>query len=299
MQAIGPTICVSRCASTRPCAARWQTDIAVFLEVHPTQVLLRPMQEVLTHAGMDGAVYPSLQRDADGPAALLRSLGNLYLHGYPVCLGGRLCGRRVPCRPAADALAKTPLLAAQRQPAGDHRPRPLPAGPGRHPLLGCHIRSAAQPDTYIVETELGSRPPALPGRPSGIRRCRAACRRVYRAGVGDCPGDRTDRENMRWRTLPLKKRSCCPSRAPSCSRSQSLQRRRRSRLSITAARSMPAPLPAPGQPGCCTPRGIVRLEAADERTAAGPRAIAGGIPGRGGSHSHKNGPLPDDGGPRA
>ncbi len=143
-----------------------------FLEVHPAQVLLRPMQEVMDHVGTEAAVYASLRRGNDGPTALFQTLGNLYRDGYAVHWEGLY--------PTGGRHVRLPTTAWQKRrcwlPGSDRldnfKSPSVSAGTNRHPLVGMPIQSAAQPDTYFVQVELG------PDSPSYL-----ADHRVYKATV--------------------------------------------------------------------------------------------------------------------
>lgn len=132
----------------------------LFLEVHPTQVLTRPVHEVLAHAGVEGAAYPSLVRGTRAPAALLRTLGSLYTHGCPVRWPALYPqgGRHVALPPAVWQRQRFWLPAAGRA-AADLLSAGGATG-GQHPLLGLCIGAAAQPGTTIVQTELAVDRPA-------------------------------------------------------------------------------------------------------------------------------------------
>ncbi len=143
-----------------------------FLEVHPAQVLLRPMQEVIEHVGAEAAVYTSLRRGNDGATALFQTLGNLYRDGYAVQWEGLY--------PTDGHYVHLPMTAWQRQrcwlPARDRVANPqranMNSGTSQHPLVGRPIQSAMHPDTYLVQVELG------PNSPSYL-----ADHRVYQATV--------------------------------------------------------------------------------------------------------------------
>ncbi|MBK8050583.1 MAG: polyketide synthase dehydratase domain-containing protein [Anaerolineales bacterium] len=126
-----------------------------FLEVHPTQVLLRPIQEVMSLTQVDGVVCGSLQRDTDGAAVLLRSLASLYVHGAAVQWEGVYSagGHHVTLPPIPWQRKRYWLSAAEGSPAQPRR-APMQTA-GGHPLLGVHLQNAAQPATHIFETELG------------------------------------------------------------------------------------------------------------------------------------------------
>ena len=131
----------------------------LLLEVHPTQVLNRPIQEGITQAGVAGAVYSSLQRDADGPAVLLRALGALYTHGCVVAWTHVFpAGGRHVTLPATPWQKRRHWLPGMNQPGGRVHGRPL-AGEGRRPLLGLVLRSAADPSVSIVQSELAANHP--------------------------------------------------------------------------------------------------------------------------------------------
>ncbi|MCB0189200.1 MAG: acyltransferase domain-containing protein, partial [Caldilineaceae bacterium] len=130
------------------------------LEVHPTQVLLRPMQEIIDHIGVEAMVYPSLRRDSDGPTALLRTLGNLYSDGYTVRWEALYPngGRHVSLPTTAWQRVRCWLPDSENR-AAFHAPT-IGSGMGQHPLVGVVLRSATQPNTYLVQTEVGPSQPA-------------------------------------------------------------------------------------------------------------------------------------------
>ena len=134
-------------------------DHRCFLEVHPTQVLLRPIQEVFEQVECKAAIYPSLLRDADSVSSLLRSLGGFYRHGYPVCWEKIYpTGARHITLPSIPWQRRRHWLAGENK-SGNPIVRSMISENIRHPLLGVLIQSAAQPDSYIVQVELSRNRP--------------------------------------------------------------------------------------------------------------------------------------------
>jgi acyl transferase domain-containing protein len=133
----------------------------LFLEVHPTQVLQRPIQEACREAQAIGGVYPSLQREADGAAMLLTSLGSMYANGSRVRWEAVYTprGRNVPLPRTAWQRRRYWLPGA---PGGSGR-EPVPAGGTLHPLLGQIVHSAVKPETFIAQTVLAANLPQYLG----------------------------------------------------------------------------------------------------------------------------------------
>lgn len=131
-----------------------------FLEVHPAQVLVRPIQEIVDHVGTEAAVYASVHRNSDGPTALLRTLGKLYCDGYAVRWEGLY--------PTGGNHVRLPTTAWQKRRCWLSGSNPLDnlylskrsIGTSKHPLVGTPLQSATHPDTYFVQVELGSNSPA-------------------------------------------------------------------------------------------------------------------------------------------
>ncbi|MFN8464899.1 MAG: thioester reductase domain-containing protein [Caldilineaceae bacterium] len=124
----------------------------LFLEVHPTQVLQRPMQETCKDMQVQGGIYPSLQREAEGPAMLLTSLGSMYANGSSVRWEAVYSagGRNVPLPRNAWQRHRYWLQGPQASSM-----RHAQSTPGAlHPLLGQILQSAAKPDIYIAQTTL-------------------------------------------------------------------------------------------------------------------------------------------------
>lgn len=65
-------------------AALARSGHRVFLELGPHPVLVSPLLDVLATERVDGAVLPSLVRDADERVSLLESLGALFVAGVPL-----------------------------------------------------------------------------------------------------------------------------------------------------------------------------------------------------------------------
>jgi acyl transferase domain-containing protein/acyl carrier protein len=126
----------------------------VFLEVSPHPILLSSVQQEFSHAGIQGAVIPSLRRDEEEGKVLAGSLGALYTLGYPI-EWGRLY-------PEGGRSVQLPSYPWQRERcwmdtrAGDigNRSRYVSSdGAGKHSLLGRHFKSA-QTETHFWESAL-------------------------------------------------------------------------------------------------------------------------------------------------
>ena len=131
----------------------------IFLEVSPHPILLGSIQQQFGHAGVEGAVLPSLRREEEEGKVLAGSLGALYTLGYPLDWsriypdGGRCV--QLPSYPwdrercwmdppaPGDVAAQSASQYVSRD--GD--------GPAKHPLLGRHFKSA-QTETHFWESDL-------------------------------------------------------------------------------------------------------------------------------------------------
>ena len=112
-----------------------------FLEVGPHPVLAPSIRECLRACGHKGLVLPSLHRQEDERAMMLRSLGALYTAGcLPDWRGLQEEGARATKLPGYPWQRERhwfePTIAAYYTLNGNH------AGPGDHPLLGRRLRAA-------------------------------------------------------------------------------------------------------------------------------------------------------------
>ena len=127
----------------------------LFLEISPHSVLQAPIQQVAQRAGKEVATPVSLKRDQDEGGSLLEALGALYVHGCPVDWGKHY--------PSGGSVVDLPTYKWQRErywipeitaASGGSGGQPEIAGSFRHPFLGTHWESAAQPGTHFWEVEL-------------------------------------------------------------------------------------------------------------------------------------------------
>ncbi|AKT40701.1 type I polyketide synthase [Chondromyces crocatus] len=125
----------------------------LFVEVGPHPVLLPAMEPMLRQAGDDVAAgVASLRRGQDERAALLLSLGQLHVRGYPVRFEG-LYPEGSPC-------ASLPTYPFQRERFWLDRAPLVRASAGwshgesDHPLLGDTFRPSTQPGMHFWQTEL-------------------------------------------------------------------------------------------------------------------------------------------------
>ena len=107
-----------------------EADNDTILELGPHPVLAASVAECAQHQGKKALVLPSLRRHHDERATMLRSLGELYVLGYPIGWSG--------LRPGPHQFVRLPLYAWQRErfwhEAEESRTTRL-AQPA-HPLLG-------------------------------------------------------------------------------------------------------------------------------------------------------------------
>ena len=126
----------------------------IFLELSPHPILLSSIQQEFRHAGIEGAVIPSLRREEEEGKVLAGSLGALYTLGYPI-EWGRIY-------PEGGRSVQLPSYPWQRErywmdtPAGDigNQSQYVSSdGAGKHSLLGRHFKSA-QTETHFWEGAL-------------------------------------------------------------------------------------------------------------------------------------------------
>ncbi|MGA7869671.1 MAG: acyltransferase domain-containing protein [Candidatus Binatus sp.] len=123
----------------------------IFLEVSPHPILLSSIQQEFSHAGIEGAVIPSLRREEEEGKVLAGSLGTLYTLGYPI--------EWSRIYPEGGRSVRLPSYPWQRErcwmdtPAGDigNRSQCVSSDAvGKHSLLGRHFKSA-QTETHFWE----------------------------------------------------------------------------------------------------------------------------------------------------
>jgi acyl transferase domain-containing protein/acyl carrier protein len=119
----------------------------VFVELSPHPILLPAVQQTLRHLGKEGTVLPSLRREEDEQAVMLGSLGALFDLGRPV--------RWDVVNPAGRPV-RLPSYPWQRDRfwLEETRKKKDRSASG-HPLLGTHVRSAAD-GTHFWDVELGT-----------------------------------------------------------------------------------------------------------------------------------------------
>jgi len=126
----------------------------IFLELSPHPILLSSIQQEFRHAGIEGAVIPSLRHEEEAGEVLAGSVGALYTLGYPI-----EWSRIYPKRGRSVQLPSYPW---QRErcwmdpPAGDigNRSQYVSSdGAAKHSLLGRHFKSA-QTETHFWESAL-------------------------------------------------------------------------------------------------------------------------------------------------
>jgi acyl transferase domain-containing protein/acyl carrier protein len=128
----------------------------IFLEISPHPILLSSIQQQLDHAGIAGAVLPSLRREEEEGKVLAGSLGMLYTLGYPI--------EWSRIYPEGGRCVQLPSYPWQRErcwmdpPAGEvggqSRSQYVSCDEaGKHSLLGRHFKSA-QMGTHFWEGAL-------------------------------------------------------------------------------------------------------------------------------------------------
>lgn len=114
----------------------------LFVEIDPHPILLPAIETMLRGQGV---ALPSLRRDDDERACMLRSLGALYEHGIdPDWAAVQPAGR----------LAPLPGYQWQRERLWFEGSGAAPASDGAHPLLGAPLVSSVHPGTTFFETTL-------------------------------------------------------------------------------------------------------------------------------------------------
>ncbi|HKM48551.1 MAG TPA: beta-ketoacyl synthase N-terminal-like domain-containing protein [Terriglobales bacterium] len=126
----------------------------IFLELSPHPILLSSIQQEYRHAGIEGAVIPSLRREEEEAKVLAGSLGALYTSGYQI--------EWSRIYPKLGRSVQLPSYPWDRErcwmdpPAGDIRIRSQYVssdGAAKHSLLGRHFESA-QTQTHFWESAL-------------------------------------------------------------------------------------------------------------------------------------------------
>ncbi|MFF4401466.1 SDR family NAD(P)-dependent oxidoreductase [Streptomyces sp. NPDC001480] len=117
-----------------------------FVELSPHPSLLSAIEAVAAEAGIDVAGVGSLLRQQDGPDALLRGVGELYVAGHtPDWRALFPHGRRVDL----------PTYAFARE---RHWLTPAPAAAtGSSPVLGTHVQSSDEPDRHLFQSDIDLR----------------------------------------------------------------------------------------------------------------------------------------------
>ncbi|MEZ0364417.1 beta-ketoacyl synthase N-terminal-like domain-containing protein [Mycobacterium sp. pUA109] len=120
-----------------------------FVEISPQPILLDAVRDEL---GTAGVLLPSLRRDAPERATMLASLAALYTRGQPVAWQA--------LHPADTRCGAAPTYPWQRTRCWMDSTGPTGAGTGAAAPAWRTVRSAADPQTVFVETDLG--PEQLP-----------------------------------------------------------------------------------------------------------------------------------------
>ncbi|WP_434976555.1 SDR family NAD(P)-dependent oxidoreductase, partial [Streptomyces puniciscabiei] len=117
-----------------------------FVELSPHPSLLSSIEAVAAEAGIDAAGVGSLRRQQDGPDALLRGVGQLYVAGHtPDWPALFPHGRRVDLPTYAFARERHWLAPAP------------PTATGASPLLGTHVQSSDEPDRHLFQNDIDLR----------------------------------------------------------------------------------------------------------------------------------------------
>ena len=160
------------------------SGVTTFVEIGPHPVLASALAECLAGRSAEGAILPSLRREREDRAVLLRTLAALYARG--------ISPNWRALHPNGGRTAKLPAIPWQRQRYWiDERPGRRMRQSG-HPLLGPGLRSAQGP--WIFETDLAADGPAyladhrFNGRPvlpaaAVIEMAHAAAQAMWGAGA--------------------------------------------------------------------------------------------------------------------
>ncbi len=132
-----------------------EDDFDIFMELSPHPILVGPIRQTIEQSAASGLALASIRRDAEGRAALLATLGNLYTHGcepnwsrlffdggHHVSLPAYAWQRQ---RYWNSALDRPPLASSARR--GD--------GMG-HPILGTSTQSALHSMTYFWTADMNA-----------------------------------------------------------------------------------------------------------------------------------------------
>lgn len=130
-----------------------EDDFTIFMEMSPHPILVGSIRQTIEQSEKSGVAFASMRRDEGGRAALLTTLGNLYIHGcepnwpqlYPkgghrISLPGYAWQRQRYWNSALDRPRSTSLLRRS-------------TGIG-HPILGMGTQSALHPMTYFWTTDI-------------------------------------------------------------------------------------------------------------------------------------------------
>jgi acyl transferase domain-containing protein/acyl carrier protein len=142
-----------------------EDDFDIFMEMSPHPLLVGAIKQTMQHVRRTGTALASLRREDDGHAALLRALGGLYTHGYPIDWD--------KVYPAKGQHVTLPIYPWQRmrfwnphlersmiysaQAYAGQRNYAIDNAIAVHPLLGSSLQSALQPGTYYWETTLDAK----------------------------------------------------------------------------------------------------------------------------------------------
>jgi acyl transferase domain-containing protein/acyl carrier protein len=136
-------------------------DFDIFMEMSPHPLLVGAVKQTMQHMGRTGTALASLRREEDGYAALLRAIGGLYTHGYPIDWDKvyTIKGQHVtlPTYPWQrerfwNPHLEGPLIYSAQAYAGQRD-----TSISTHPLLGPGLQSALSPGTYYWETTLDTK----------------------------------------------------------------------------------------------------------------------------------------------
>ena len=146
-----------------------------FLELSPHPVLAPAVEDTLVSMKTAGTVVGSLRRHEDEPAAILESLGALWVAGCSVAWSHVFPARRSPVGLPPYPWQRERHWIEQVESPGDGIPRRRRA-PGDHPLLGRRLDLAEATERVVWETELDGDAPdeQLEHRVSGVRMLAAA-----------------------------------------------------------------------------------------------------------------------------
>jgi acyl transferase domain-containing protein/acyl carrier protein len=141
-----------------------------FLEISPHPVLTPAVEDTLASLTTPGTVVGSLRRHEDEPAAMLESLGALWVAGCSVAWDRVFPTRRVPVALPAYPWQRERYWIERTESAGERTARG-PRALEDHPLLGDRLDLAEATERSVWETELDGDAPdeQLEHRVSGVR----------------------------------------------------------------------------------------------------------------------------------